>query len=78
MAGTRSTLATAFPAGSINQSVGMESYFSVAGTTTDIDGTTPVTYSYNIAPPSLTAGIGANKGLAASVGRRHQQVPDLP
>jgi OmcA/MtrC family decaheme c-type cytochrome len=57
------TLSTAYPAGSINQSIGMESYMTVAGTTTDIDGTTPLPYSYNIAPPSLTAGIGASKGL---------------
>ena len=57
------TLATPYPVGSLNQSIGMESYMTVAGTTTDIDGTTPLAYSYNIAPPSLTAGIGANKGL---------------
>ncbi len=57
------TLATAYPVGSTNQSIGMESYFTVAGTTTDIDGTTSIPYSFNISPPSLTAGIGANKGL---------------
>jgi OmcA/MtrC family decaheme c-type cytochrome len=53
----------AYPDGSINRSIGMESYMTVAGTTTDIDGTTSIPYSYNIAPPSLTAGIGTEKGL---------------
>ncbi len=57
------TLATPYPVDSLNQSIGMESYFTVAGTTTDIDGTTPLAYTYNIAPPSLTAGIGTSKGL---------------
>ncbi len=57
------TLASAYPVGSTNQSIGMESYFTVAGTTTAIDGTTPLAYSYNISPPSLTAGIGTNRGL---------------
>jgi OmcA/MtrC family decaheme c-type cytochrome len=53
-------LTQAFPANSVLRTIGMESYFAKTGTTTDIDGTSTISYAYNLSPPSLAVGVGAN------------------
>jgi OmcA/MtrC family decaheme c-type cytochrome len=54
-------LPLAFPANSTLRAVSMESSLTKAGTTTGIDGVTPVAYSWRITPTSLAVGVGANK-----------------
>jgi OmcA/MtrC family decaheme c-type cytochrome len=54
-------LPLAFPVNSTLRTVSIESSLTKAGTTTGIDGVTPVTYSWRVSPTSLAVGVGANK-----------------